>query len=127
MASQRSCKYFSITITQTHFKISTNLFLFLQGYVSTKHEADKIISFERAELLFIFNFHPTKSYTDYRVGVELPGTYKYLLNSDDTEFGGFNRIDTSVSHYTFDEGWNGRRHSLQVYIPCRTCIVLGRN
>lgn len=97
------------------------------GYVSCKHEDDKVITFERAELLFIFNFHPTKSFTDYRVGVELPGTYKYLLNSDSSEFGGFNRIDTSVSHYTFDEGWNGRRHSLQVYIPCRTCIILGRN
>ncbi|VCW70790.1 unnamed protein product, partial [Gulo gulo] len=39
-----------------------------QAYVSEKHEANKIIAFERAGLLFIFNFHPSKSYTDYRVG-----------------------------------------------------------
>jgi len=28
-------------------------------YVSLKHEIDKVISFERGELLFIFNFNTT--------------------------------------------------------------------
>ncbi|KAF8481348.1 glycoside hydrolase, partial [Gautieria morchelliformis] len=46
-----------------------------QAYVSLKHEGDKVIVFERANLLFIFNFHPTQSFADYRVGVEEPGEY----------------------------------------------------
>lgn len=37
-------------------------------HVSLSHEDDKIIVFERGPLLFIFNFHPTKSFKDYRVG-----------------------------------------------------------
>jgi 1,4-alpha-glucan branching enzyme len=37
------------------------------GYVSCKHEDDKTVAFERAGVLFVFNFHPTKSFTDYRV------------------------------------------------------------
>jgi len=44
------------------------IFVF-KGYVSWKHEIDKIIAFERAGLLFIFNFHPTKSFSDYKFGI----------------------------------------------------------
>ncbi|KAK7060409.1 alpha-1,4-glucan branching enzyme [Paramarasmius palmivorus] len=68
-----------------------------QAYVSLKHEGDKVIVFERAGLLFIFNFHPTNSFTDYRVGVEEAGEYKVVLTSDEKRFGGFDNIDvTSV-------------------------------
>lgn len=38
------------------------------GYVSWKHEGDKIIAFERNRHLFVFNFHLNRSFTDYRVG-----------------------------------------------------------
>ncbi|ERE74719.1 1,4-alpha-glucan-branching enzyme [Cricetulus griseus] len=51
-----------------------------QAYVSEKHEGNKIITFERAGLLFIFNFHPSKSYADYRVGTALPGKYPFVSN-----------------------------------------------
>jgi 1,4-alpha-glucan branching enzyme len=37
------------------------------AYVSCHHEDDKIIVFERAGLIFAFNFHITNSYTDYKV------------------------------------------------------------
>ncbi len=45
----------------------------IAAFISLKNQADKTIVFERAGLLFIFNFHPTASYTEYRVGVETPG------------------------------------------------------
>lgn len=96
------------------------------GYVSWKHQDDKVIAFERAELLFVFNFHPTKSFTNYRIGVELEGKYKVLLSSDDEKFGGHKRIDVNVLHFTFPEGFAGRRYSLQAYIPSRTALVFGR-
>jgi 1,4-alpha-glucan branching enzyme len=32
-----------------------------QAYISLKHEGDKTIVFERAGLVFVFNFHPTVS------------------------------------------------------------------
>ncbi|KAF4799281.1 1,4-alpha-glucan-branching enzyme [Turdus rufiventris] len=49
-----------------------------QAYVSEKHESNKVIAFERAGLIFIFNFHPYQSYVDYRVGIETPGKYPFL-------------------------------------------------
>ncbi|KAI0747309.1 glycoside hydrolase superfamily [Irpex lacteus] len=98
-----------------------------QAYVSLKHEVDKVIVFERAGLLFIFNFHPTNSFTDYRVGVETPGEYHAVLSSDEKRFGGFDNIDLNVKYVTTPLEWNGRKNWLQVYIPSRTCLVLGTN
>ena len=31
---------------------------------------------ERGDLVFVFNFHPVNSFSDYRVGAYLPGPYK---------------------------------------------------
>lgn len=90
------------------------MFAVCQGFVSWKHEGDKVVVFERAELLFAFNFHPTKSFTDYRLGVDLPGDYRAVLNSDDPQFGGHNRIDTSVVHVSDPEGFAWRRNYIQV-------------
>ncbi|KAI5787169.1 glycoside hydrolase superfamily [Geopyxis carbonaria] len=94
-----------------------------QAYISLKHEVDKVIVFERAGLLWIFNFHPTNSYTDYRVGVEQAGTYKTVLNSDREEFGGWKRIDESVKFYTTNFRWNERSNFLQVYSKCISEVI----
>lgn len=84
------------------------------GFVSWKHESDKVIVFERAGLLFIFNFHPTKSFADYKVGLNGNGKYSVVLTSDDPKFGGHGRIDSNVPHFTSSEGYAGRSNSIQV-------------
>lgn len=94
-----------------------------QGYVSLKNEADKVLVFERAGLLWIFNFHPSNSFADYRVGVEQPGTYRIVLDTDDAEFGGFGRNKKDTRFFTSDLPWNGRKNCLQVYIPTRVALV----
>jgi len=86
----------------------------LQGYVSLKHEDDKIIAYERAGLLFVFNFHPTKSFTDYKVGLNLSGSLKIVLNSDNAEYGGHNRIDNDITYPTSDGEWSGRKNHIYV-------------
>ncbi|XP_044740805.1 1,4-alpha-glucan-branching enzyme [Chrysoperla carnea] len=96
------------------------------GYVSMKHESDKVIAFERAGLVFVFNFHPNQSFSDYAVGVEEPGEYKVVLSSDDSQFGGYDRIDHKVPHFTIPDGYAGRRNRMLVYIPCRTATVYGK-
>lgn len=96
------------------------------GFVSWKHEDDKVIAFERAGCLFVFNFHTSKSFTNYKVGIWDSGAYHVVLETDSAEYGGHSRIDTSVQHHTFDEGYAGRRFSLNLYLPCRTALVLAR-
>ncbi|VEU22752.1 DEKNAAC103812 [Brettanomyces naardenensis] len=95
------------------------------AYVSLKHGGDKVIVFERNNKIFIFNFHPTNSYAEYRVGVENSGVYRIILNSDAEEFGGHNRIDEEKSRFfTTDFRWNNRSNYIQVYIPSRVALVL---
>lgn len=101
-----------------------------QAYVSLKHESDKVVAFERNGLLFIFNLHPTKSYPDFKIGVDIPGTYQIVLNSDDAKFGGHGRIEEvnskgeRLEFFTNNDPWNNRQNSLLVYLPTRTALVL---
>lgn len=94
-----------------------------QAYISLKHEVDKVIVFERAGLVFVFNFHPSQSFADYRIGIEVSGTYRIVLNTDSKEAGGFNRVDENTRFFTTPMEWNGRKNWTQVYIPCRTAMV----
>ncbi|KAI8995068.1 glycoside hydrolase superfamily [Gaertneriomyces semiglobifer] len=93
-------------------------------YVSLKHESDKVIAFERGNLLWIFNFHASQSFTDYRIGTEWKGKYRVVLNTDAKEFGGHARIDMNGEYFSTPQEWNGRKNYIQVYIPSRTAIVL---
>lgn len=84
------------------------------AYVSLKHQGDKVVVFERAGLVFVFNFHHSNSFTDYAIGVDVPGEYKVVLSSDDSMFGGYDRIDHNVSHFTMPEGLNNRANRMLV-------------
>lgn len=84
-------------------------------------EVNKVIVFERNNLLFLFNFHQAHSITDYRFPCLGKGSYSIILSTDNAEFGGHNRVDTSM-HYTTLEG-----DQLSIYLPCRTAVVLRRN
>jgi len=96
------------------------------GYVSEKDEGDKVIVFERAGYVFCFNFHPDKSFTDYKIGVDVSGNYTIVLDSDDPEFGGHARRDPAVSAHTFSELYQGRRCHMFLYLPSRTAVVFQR-
>lgn len=96
------------------------------AYVSWKHQEDKVVVFERANVVFVFNFHPTKSFADYMIGLEGSGEYKIILCTDDSRFGGHNRIMTNVTNFTNPEGYAGRRNSMKVYIPSRCAIALAK-
>ncbi|CAG8650351.1 15874_t:CDS:10 [Funneliformis caledonium] len=101
-----------------------NNFHDIAAYISLKHEDDKLISFERGNLLWILNFHPTKSFTDYKIGTEWAGKYSIVLNSDSKKFGGHDRIDERQTYFSQPQEWNGRKNHIQVYIPCRVALVL---
>ena len=86
----------------------------------TIRQHDHVVSFIRGDLLFIMNFSPDQSWTDYGVPAAA-GSYGVISDSDDKRFGGQNRIDDSTRYFTSPQE-NG--HQLQVYLPARTGIVL---
>lgn len=77
-------------------------------------EDNKTLVFEKAGLIFVFNFHVNNSLPDYEFMVSEPGTYRLILSSDDREFGGWGRIDASVEHFTFTNPANGSSY-LRIY------------
>ena len=86
---------------------------------------DQVLAYRRENLLFIFNFHPTLSYSDYGFLTE-KGSYKIVLNTDAAQFGGFGNIDESVKYLTIsDELYKKEgKEWLKMYIPARCAVVL---
>jgi len=62
----------------------------------------------------VFNFHPTKSFTDYKVGSNLSGSLKIVLNSDNAEHGGHSRVDNDITYPMIEGGWNDRENHVFV-------------
>ncbi len=91
------------------------------------NDGDQVLAYRRSKLLFVFNFNPTQSFTDYGLLVP-PGKYKVILNTDSSEFGGFGLSDDSVCHFTqYDELYkSAKKEWLKLYIPARTAMVLER-
>lgn len=92
------------------------------------NDGDQILAYSRGALLFVFNFSPTRSFTDY--GFMVPeGKYEVVLNTDAKIYGGNGFSDDTLPHFTnYDpllkpdgKGW------LQLYIPARSAVVLRRS
>ncbi len=90
----------------------------LNGRQINMDSANKVIIFERNNLIFIFNFSIGNSIFGYRFRAPEMGKYKIILNSDEKEFGGFGRVDTDFIHET-DEF-----QSLSIYLTNRTALVM---
>jgi 1,4-alpha-glucan branching enzyme len=84
---------------------------------------DQVLAFKRGNLIFIFNFSPFKSYTDYLINVP-KGRYRIELNSDRSEYGGFERIQDDYEFLSAPLGVGSKEHGIMLYIPAQTAIVL---
>ena len=92
------------------------------------NDGDQVLAFSRRDLIFVFNFHPTRSFTDY--GLLVPeGDYSIVLNSDNRKFGGYGLVDESQVHFTQYDKLHARRKKgwLMLYLPSRTALVLKKN
>jgi 1,4-alpha-glucan branching enzyme len=89
-----------------------------------ENNADKVIVYMRGELLFVFNFHPTTSFTDY--GIPVSGKFRVVLDTDDPLFGGFNRIDRKAIYISIRKAERNIINAplyLYLYLPSRTALV----
>ena len=103
----------------------------VKGFQKTKvqevwhNDGDQILAYMRGDLLFVFNFSPDKSFTDYGFLV-MEGSYKVVLNTDSSEFGGNHLTDDTIEHFTIPDALYTKQHKgwLKLYIPARTAVVL---
>lgn len=85
------------------------------------HQDDHVIAFERGDLLFVFNFSPDRSYTDYAIPVSHGEDYRVLFSSDDYTYDGYGRVNREPISACIP-GVEG--NNLRLYLPARTCSVL---
>ena len=102
-----------------HFATESNI-LDYEPRVLVRDIERQLLIFERRGYLFVFSFNPTTSYTDYQFDVPA-GKYITILNTDNPTFGGDNRIDERVEHFT---QYTGKENLLSLYIPARIGFVL---
>lgn len=89
------------------------------------NDGDQVLAYKRGDLIFVFNFSPNHSYTDYGFLVSA-GAYDVVLNSDSPAFGGFGLTDDSIRHFTNHDPLykRARKEWLKLYIPARSAMVL---
>lgn len=79
------------------------------------NEDDRILAFMRGAYLFAFNFSPTISHQSYIVPAK-NGEYGLVLSSDDTTYGGNQRVEPA--------NYSASKDQAVLYLPTRTAIVL---
>jgi len=92
------------------------------------NDSDQILAYMRGDLVFVFNFSPSRSFTDY--GFLVPtGSYDVVLNTDAKAFGGNGLADDSITHLTnYDPAYVGEHKEwLKLYVPARSAVVLKKN
>lgn len=77
----------------------------------------RLISFMRGDYLFVFNLSPTKSYEGYKINCR-NGEYQLVLSSDDTQFGGQDRVQPG--------SYPASQEAVKLYLPSRTALVFKR-
>ena len=86
---------------------------------------DQVLAFKRGEYVFVFNFNPYKSFSDY--GILAPaGEYKVVLSTDNPDFGGYGNIDEKTVHFTHHDELYAPHgvEWLKLYLPARSAMVL---
>jgi 1,4-alpha-glucan branching enzyme len=91
-----------------------------QAIPYVQNQEQQLLIFNRNGTLFVFNFNPIQSYTDYELFAP-HGTYQIVVNSDSIENGGFGNIDETVEYKTFLKDGTTK---IRLYIPARTCFVI---
>jgi 1,4-alpha-glucan branching enzyme len=87
------------------------------------NKPDKVLAYHRGLFLFVFNFNPVQSFTDY--GIPLgAGKYKIVLSTDSGRFGGYDRVEEEFPYYTLPVSGITSQHYLRLYLPARTALVL---
>ena len=93
------------------------------------NEPDKVLAFLRGDFLFVFNFNPTRSFTDYGILVPPATKWRHLFDTDELRFGGQGRIAADGMYepeLVRDAERNELVQQVRLYLPARTAVVLRR-
>jgi len=104
-----------------------NILNYQYCYLHIDNKGDQVLAYSRGDLLYVYNFSPNRSYTDYGIPVGA-GKFRIVLNTDNPMFGGFGLVDESLNYFTFKYGKVASEHSyfIKLYLPPRVGLVFKR-
>ncbi|MEE1086042.1 MAG: alpha-amylase family glycosyl hydrolase [Schaedlerella sp.] len=85
------------------------------------HEADNVLAYAKGNDIFVFNFHPNKSYEGYFIPLHEEAEYQLVLSTDEEQFGGQGRVDKLYKYQP--EMVENRGLGFKTYLPARTAMV----
>lgn len=89
-------------------------------------EKENLLAYKKGGLIFLFNFNPTKSFSDFALPVEDYGEYQVVFNSDEIIFGGLGRIAKDYIYQAKRLSEIDNKVGFAIYAPSRTALVLRR-
>ena len=91
------------------------------------NEPDKTLAFTRGDLLFVFNFNPTTSFTGYGVIVPPATRWRHVLDTDEVRFGGQGHVSGGMLYDPVLVEHGGELvQQIRLYLPARSAVVLKR-
>jgi len=80
-------------------------------------EYKQVLVYERGGLIFAVNFSPTNSYESYFLPTGTAGAYRPVFTTDESRFGGWDRISASMTYIS-----GGENKGFPIYLPARTAV-----
>lgn len=87
-----------------------------------EQQGTQLLSYEKGDAVFLFNWHPTNSYDGFFLPVGQEGRYEVIMDTDEPRFGGMGRIAHDVVYEA--TAHEGAGVGFQIYLPARTAMVL---
>ncbi len=80
---------------------------------------EKIVIYSKGDVVFAFNFNPTRSFEKYFVPTGKLGKYRVILSTDEKRFGGFERASLEYEYSSSSMKEKG----FFCYLPSRSALV----
>ncbi|MBQ3070508.1 MAG: alpha amylase C-terminal domain-containing protein [Tidjanibacter sp.] len=92
------------------------------------YDGDQVMVYSHGDLVYVFNWNPSRSVPNYVIPVPEAGKYKIILSTDEERFGGYERNELTGEYFSFnrkdDDG--EVRPYLRIYNVCRTATIYKR-
>ena len=85
---------------------------------------DKVLIYSKGDVVFAFNFNPTRSFERYFIPACKTGKYDVILSTDDAKFGGHGRVDNEYQYTSRTDKEKGK--GFYCYLPSRSALVFKR-
>ena len=119
LAENEDLKYQFLSLFDKQMLSLAKKYQLLEVQPTTKlniDEQNKVLIFQKGELIFVFNFHTDRSIPDYQFYVPVNGEYALVFSSDEGQYGGFERVDQKHTYWSTE-------NKLSIYCVNRAVLV----